>query len=98
MFKYWSIKKYGSKLLLQLEKRYGKAPHYSAHQIRATVYQCDFNAKYLPLGYLLYLDRPIIASVLKQEFPQLNVAQYKQEILKVLSGRSCQNFFAILKH
>ena len=80
MFKYYSIKKYGAKLLPTLEKRYGKKKYYSASQVRATVYQNDFNPKYLPLAYLLFLEQNSLKNILFIEYPELNISQYKKEI------------------
>tara|TARA_R110000737_G_scaffold102815_2_gene136211 strand:+ start:449 stop:781 length:333 start_codon:yes stop_codon:yes gene_type:complete len=80
MFKYYSIKKYGAKLLPTLEKRYGKQKYYSASQVRTTVYQNDFNPKYLPLAYLLFLDNNTLRNVLFTEYPELNISQYKNDI------------------
>ena len=80
VFKYYSIKKYGAKLLPTLEKRYGKKKFYSASQVRSTVYQNDFNPKYLPLAYLLFLDQNALKNVLFAEYPELNISQYKKDI------------------
>ncbi|KXJ57291.1 MAG: hypothetical protein AXW17_03340 [Colwellia sp. Phe_37] len=87
MFKYYSLKKYSKKLLPALEKRYGKAKYYSASQVRATIYQHDFNPKYLPLAYLLFLDKSSLKNVIYIEFPELNMAQYKQEICQYLARK-----------
>lgn len=98
MFKYWSIKKYGTKFLPTLEKRYGKLPHYSAHQIRATVYQKDFNPEFLPLAYLLFLSQQEQEKIMAREFPDLNIDAYKKEILDLLESKQYQGFLEVLQH
>ncbi len=87
MFKYYSIKKYGEKLLPALEKRYGVKNYYSSSEVRATVYQNNFNPKYLPLAYLLFLEQSALKNVLYAEYPELNISQYKQEILTYLDRK-----------
>ena len=86
MFKHLPIKKYGIKLLPKLQKRYGELSFYNANQVRSTIYQCNFNPKYLPLGYILFLDDFSSEDIIKKEFPQLSIAQYKQEI-RLLLGK-----------
>ncbi|REL35172.1 DUF6559 family protein [Thalassotalea euphylliae] len=97
MFRYWSLKKYGTKLQPTLEKRYGKQEFYSAHQIRATVYQKDFNPKFLPLGYLLFLEPCELDNVLAREFPEMNIEEYKQEIISYLANKSYEGHLQVLK-
>ena len=80
MFKYSSIKKYGKKLHPKLVKRFGEQQFYSSSQVRSTVYQCDFNPDYLPLGYLLFLDKTASNEIIKVEFPQLC-------LIRVLNGQ-----------
>ena len=92
MFKYYSIKKYDVKLLPALEKRYGEKQHYSASQVRATVYQNDFNPKYLPLAYLLFLEQSALKNVLYIEYPELNIGQYKQEICEYLTRKQYRGY------
>ncbi len=92
MFKYYSIKKYGKKLLPALEKRYGNKQYYSASEVRATVYQHNFNPKYLPLAYLLFLDQNALKNVLYLEYPELNINQYKQEIVEYLSRKQYSGY------
>ena len=87
MFTAKSINKYFSKLLPRLAKRYGTQETYSASQIRATVFQCDFKTKYLPLGYVLALNNEDLEAVFAKEYPEYTVAQYKQEILDILTSR-----------
>lgn len=88
MLKYYSLKKYGKKFLPALEKRYGKKKNYTASEVRATVYQRDFNPKYLPLAYSLYLDQNMLSRVLYTEFPELDISQYKSDISTYLSKKS----------
>lgn len=97
MFKYWSIKKYGCKLLPQLEKRYGKKAYYSPHQVRATVYQCDFSPKYLPLGYLLFTQGSELNFALATEFPELDIHAFKNEILTYLETKSYKGYILTLQ-
>ena len=97
MFKYWSLKKYGTKLQPTLEKRYGKQEFYSAHQIRATVYQKDFNPKFLPLGYLIFLQPNELEQVMSLEFPDLNIEEFKQQIANYLSNKNYEGHLEVLK-
>ncbi|WP_286261724.1 DUF6559 family protein [Thalassotalea atypica] len=92
MFKYWSLKKYGTKLLPLLEKRYGKQHFYSRHQIRATIYQGDFEPQFLPLGYLLFLKSSELNNVLVSEFPGLDIQQFRTEILEYLDNKQYQGY------
>ncbi|TPH18994.1 DUF6559 family protein [Litorilituus lipolyticus] len=87
MLKHAAIKKYGKKLLPQLQKRYGQQEFYTASQIRATVYQCSFNPKYLPLGYLLFMEHEQLKDIIAAEFPQLCMEQYKTEMQSYLTER-----------
>lgn len=97
MFKYWSIKKYGSKLLPQLEKHYGENTFYTASQIRTIVYKKDFNPSYLPLGYILFLDPIKLDQVLAKEFPEVKVSEYKKEILTFLEKKSYNGYLKVLQ-
>lgn len=96
MFKYWSLKKYGKKLRPYLEKKFGKRDFYSASEIRTVVYQKDFNPSFLPLGYILFLDPKEIQQTFYIEFPQLNINEYKQEILNYLNKKSYQGYLQVL--
>jgi hypothetical protein len=97
MFKYWSLKKYGTKLLPYLEKKFGKRNFYTSSQIRTIVYQKDFNPNYLPLGYILFLDPKEIQQAFHVEFPQINIVEYKKEILDYLDKKSYQGYLQILE-
>ena len=90
MFKYWSIKKYGSKLEQLLEKKYGEKPYYTSSEVRSTVYKGNFSPKYLPLGYILYLDNQDLLKVLYIEFPEIDLPKYKAEIVNFLDQKSYQ--------
>ncbi|MFT5759427.1 MAG: hypothetical protein ACI9LM_004189 [Alteromonadaceae bacterium] len=96
MFKYWSIKKYGSKLLPLLEKRYGVKKHYTTHEIRTLVYRKSFNPRYLPLAFILFLESNELSMVMEEEFPHINIADYKKEILSILNKKSYQGYLQIL--
>jgi len=87
MFKYWSIKKYGNKLLPKLIKRYGKQKFYSERQIRATVYQCNFKPKFLPIGYILYLEPSKLDSIIEKEFPGMSIPEFRKEIANYLEAK-----------
>jgi hypothetical protein len=92
MFKYYSIKKYGAKLLPTLEQRYGKKTSYSASEVRATVYQNNFNPKYLPLAYILFLEQNALKNVIYIEYPELNISQYKQELIDYLNRKQYNGY------
>ena len=96
MFKHSAIKKYGNKLLPTLQKRYGKQIFYSASQVRATIYQCNFNSKYLPLGYLLFLEPTLLSPLIKKEFPELCITRYKQEMRDYLDERKYHGYLRLL--
>lgn len=96
MFKYWSIKKYGSKLLPTLEKYYGVKNFYTPSEIRTTVYQQDFNPDYLPLAYLLFLNTADVKSVFAKEFPLICPENYKRETLAYLHKKQYLGFLHIL--
>jgi len=98
MLKYWSIKKYGSKLLPMLEQRYGKHTYYTASQVRTTVYQKDFDPKYLPLGYILFLESDELNTVMADEFPGLSVTKYKKDMVEFLASKSYQGYLKILQN
>lgn len=93
MFKNQSIKKYGLKLLPTLEKRYGTQKHYSASEVRTTVYQNDFNPKYLPLAYFLFLDQITLKNVLFAEYPDLNISQYTKDIADYIVRKKYSRYF-----
>lgn len=86
MFTTWSLKKYFNKLLPRLEKRYGKQANYSASQVRATIYQCNFNPKHLVLGYVLALNEQDLIKVIANEFPDLCLTEYKKHIKTLLNN------------
>ena len=86
MFKQAAIKRYGKRLHPYLQKRYGKKTFYSASEVRATVYQCSFKPKFLPLGYLLFLDKNALDVIIKKEFPALNINEYKKEMAEYFNG------------
>jgi len=96
MFKYWSIKKYGSKLLPLLEKRYGVKKHYTTNEIRTVVYRKSFNPKYLPLAFILFLENNELSNVMAEEYPEISIADYKKEILSILNKKSYQGYLQVL--
>lgn len=96
MFKHRAIKKYGNKLLPKLQKRYGKSTFYSASQVRATVYQCNFSSSYLPLGYLLFLESGKLNEVITTEFPEMCIRHYKEEIKSYLNERKYYGYLKLL--
>lgn len=98
MFKYWSIKKYGKKLHPTLQKRFGEQRFYSASQVRETIYKFDFNPEFLPLGYILFLESNELNTTLKNEFPDININQYKKEMLEYLHSRSYDGDLQVLEN
>jgi len=96
-FQNWSINKYNIPLKNKLTKRYGKRRYYTAHQVRATIYQCYYNPKYLPLGYILYLSPSELIAVMENEFAEINLSIYKQEFSQYLE-RFVDNHHNTLKH
>ncbi len=87
MLKHAAIKRYGKRLQPKLNQRYGKQEFYSPSQVRATVYQCSFNPKYLPLGYLLFLEPSDLTEIISDEFPELCINKYKVEMRAYLDNR-----------
>ena len=96
MFKHYAIKKYGNKLLPTLQKRYGKQAYYTSSQIRSTVYQCNFQPYYLPLGYLLFLEPIHLTSIMQEEFPNTCIENFKKEIRDYLSQRKYHGSLQLL--
>lgn len=96
MFKRRAIKKYGNQLLPKLQKRYGDYTFYSASQVRATVYQCNFNPTYLPLGYLLFLNSCALNEIVATEFPELCIKKYKLEMKEYLNERKYYGYLKLL--
>ncbi|WP_206485433.1 DUF6559 family protein [Thalassotalea sp. G2M2-11] len=97
MFKYWSLKKYGKKLLPTLEKHYGVQDFYTPSQIRTVVYCKDFDPSYLPLAYLLYAAPQSLTETLETEFPRLDIQAYKREIIGYLEQQSYRDHFQKLQ-
>lgn len=96
MFKHRAIKKYGNQLLPKLQQRYGEQTFYNASQVRATIYQCNFNPSYLPLGYLLFLDSCALNKITATEFPELCMREYREEIKDYLSNRKYYGYLKLL--
>jgi len=96
MFKRRAIKKYGNQLLPKLQKRYGENTFYNASQVRSTIYQCNFNPSYLPLGYILFLDSSDLNTVITTEFPELCIRKYKEEMKDYLSERKYYGYLKLL--
>jgi hypothetical protein len=96
MLKRRAIKKYGNQLLPKLQQRYGEQNFYNASQVRSTIYQCNFNPRYLPLGYLLFLDSCSLNKVTADEFPELCMREYKREIKDYLSNHKYYGSLKIL--
>ncbi|NQZ20481.1 MAG: hypothetical protein HRT53_00330 [Colwellia sp.] len=96
MFKYWSIKRYGAKLLPALENRFGIKGSYSASEIRSTVFRKNFSPKYLPLGYILFLDDISLRETMFVEFPEVNITEYRKEILNYLDSKSYHGYLQVL--
>jgi len=96
MYKYWSIKRYGTKLLPTLEKNFGVKDSYSASEIRSTVFKSNFSPKYLPLGYILFLDDISLKETMYIEFPQLKISEYRKEVLNYLESKSYHGYLQVL--
>ncbi len=97
MFKRAAIKRYGHRLQPKLHQRYGEQSTYTARQVRATVYQCNFNPTYLPLGYVLFLEKEELTSILESEYPELCIKSYKDEIKGYLEQRKYYGNLVALK-
>jgi hypothetical protein len=96
MFKYWSIKRYGTKLLPDLEKNFGIKESYSASEIRSMVFKNNFSPKFLPLGYILFLDDISLKETMYIEFPQIKISEYRKEILNYLDSKSYHGYLQVL--
>ena len=96
MFKYWSIKRYGTKLLPILERKFGCKEYYSASEIRTTIFKHNFSTKYLPLGYILFLDDLSLKETMYIEFPQINICQYRKEITDYLESKRYHGYLQVL--
>jgi len=97
MFNRFSVKRYVKKLRPVLEKQYGQHNTYSARQIRTVVFQKNFNAKYLPLAYIMCLKKDEVRTVLGVEFPTLCVTDFEQTISNLTdSPEITQHFNALL--
>ncbi len=97
MFKYWSLKKYGNKLLPRLEKQFGHQTFYTPSQVRTVVYQKDFDPTFLPLGYILFVNPHLLNEVMEKEFPLIDINEYRREILAYLDRKSYQGYLQVLK-
>jgi len=97
MFKYWSIKRYGTKLLPILESKFGCKEYYSASEIRTTIFRNNFSARYLPLGYILFLDNTSLKETMYIEFPQIEICKYRKEISDYLSSKSYNGYLLVLQ-
>lgn len=97
MFKYWSIKRYGTKLLPILERNFGCKEYYTASEIRTTVFKKNFSTKYLLLGYILFLDDLSLKETMYIEFPQIDVSEYRKEISNYLQSKSYHGYLQVLQ-
>jgi len=93
MLNKFAIKRYANKLLPTLNKRYGTSEKYSAHQIRETIFKCGFNPKYLPLAYILYIEKEQLIPILAIEYPELDITSFRKEICYYLSTTIIQTSF-----
>lgn len=96
MFKYWSIKRYGTKLLPILERNFGCKEYYNASEIRTTIFKNNFSTKYLPLGYILFLDDLSLKETMYIEFPQIEICHYRKEITDYLESKSYHGYLQVL--
>ena len=93
MLKFRAIKKYGAKLMPALESRFGEKKYYTPSEVRSTVYLKNFNPKYLPLAYLLYLEKNDLKNVIYIEYPELDIEQYTIEINDYISRKKYGEYF-----
>ncbi|MBA6264874.1 DUF6559 family protein [Colwellia sp. Bg11-12] len=98
MFKYWSIKSYGTKLLPTLKRNFGCKEYYTASEVRTTVFQNNFSPKYLPLGYILFLNDISLKETMYIEFPQVNISEYRKDISNYLTSKSYHGYLQVLHH
>jgi|TARA_B110000211_G_scaffold90335_1_gene105511 hypothetical protein len=98
LLKFHAIKKYGSKLRPKLVNRFGEKKYYSPSEVRSTVYQKNFNPKYLPLAYLLCLEKNDLKNVLFTEYPELDIEQYRIEINDYITRKKYGEYFQRLNH
>jgi hypothetical protein len=97
LFKYWSIKRYGTKLLPILERNFGCKEYYSPSEIRTTIFQNNFSTRYLPLGYILFLDDLSLRETMHIEFPQIKICEYRKEITDYLETKSYHGYLQVLR-
>tara|TARA_R110000744_G_scaffold113120_1_gene211968 strand:+ start:1998 stop:2267 length:270 start_codon:yes stop_codon:yes gene_type:complete len=76
-----------------LVNRYGAKKHYSPSEVRTTVYHNNFNPTYLPLAYLLCLEQSDLKNVLFSEYPELDIEQYKKEIIAYIVRKKYGEYF-----
>lgn len=98
MFKYWSLKKYGTKFLPALEKQFGQLDFYTPSQVRSTVYCKDFDPQFLPLAYLLFVEPKLLNELFQKEFPQIDIEKYKREIVSYLEKKSYAGYLSVLQN
>ncbi len=98
MFKYWSLKKYGTKFLPTLEKQFGQHNFYTPSQVRSTVYCKNFDPQFLPLAYVLFVEPKLLNELLAKEFPQIDIEKYKREILEYLDRKSYSGYLSVLEN
>jgi len=97
MLKYWSIKRYGTKLLPTLERNFGCKNYYTASEVRTTIFKNNFSSKYLPLGYILFLDEISLKETMYLEFPQVCISEYRKEISSYLKGKRYHGYLQVLQ-
>lgn len=96
MFNRFSVKRYIKKLRPLLEKQYGQRNTYSASQVRTTVFKKNFDTKYLPLAYIMCLNKDDIRTVLNVEFPELCVTDFEQTIKNLIDSPEISQHFNTL--
>ena len=96
MFKYWSIKRYGTKLLSILERDFGCKEYYTSSEIRTTVFKNNFSTRYLPLGYILFLDDLSLKETMYIEFPEIDICEYRKEMSNYLESKSYHGYLQVL--
>lgn len=76
-----------------LINRFGEKEYYTPSEVRSTVYHKNFNPKYLPLAYLLYLDKNDLKNVIYIEYPELDIEQYTIEINDYITRKKYSEYF-----
>lgn len=97
MFNKLSVRRYIKKLGPALEKQYGPSNNYSASQVRTIVFKKDFNAKFLPLAYIMFLEKEELNAILAVEFPDLCLSHFEKTVRHLIDSPEVLLRFNTLK-